>query len=236
LPDAIIRWQYPPSRQLGAMRSLQRLAWNVTLRSQLWRRIEPPLTHSEVNFFVASDSNDKRDKKDDSFRVVDKRLFTPEGVLRQDVADEQDREHERGRAQEAAKAQAAAKTPAATNPPGTPGTPSGAAAAAGGEASAIPPSRGFQMIVEVLARNAELMLGGIPDPRTGQTYMDLEGAREMIDMLDALQEKTRGNLGREDADLLRDVTGSLKLTFMQLSKAAAEAIRAKAQAAPPSKP
>jgi hypothetical protein len=92
------------------------------------------------------------------------------------------------------------------------------------------------MIVDVLARNAELMLGGIPDPRTGQTYMDLEGAREMIDMLDALREKTRGNLSREDDDLLRDVTGALKLTFMQLSKAAAEAIRATAQAGPQGKP
>jgi hypothetical protein len=92
------------------------------------------------------------------------------------------------------------------------------------------------MIVDVLARNAELMLGGIPDPRTGQTYMDLEGAREMIDMLDALTEKTRGNLGREDEDLLRDVTGALKLTFMQLSKAAADATRAKTSASSPSRP
>jgi hypothetical protein len=194
-------------------------------------------------FFVASDNSDKRDKKDDSFRVVDKRLFTPEGVLRQDVADEQDREHERGRAQEAAKIQSAARPAAPPNPPPTAGQPApgaqgapGVVLAPGGEVSAIPPSRGFQMIVDVLARNAELMLGGIPDPRTGQTYMDLEGAREMIDMLDALQEKTRGNLSQEDAELLREVTGALKLTFMQLSKAAADAMRAKAAAGPPGKP
>lgn len=181
-----------------------------------------------------------QDQKDESFRVVDRRLFTPEGVLRPDVAEEQDRERERGRALEAAKAQSAAAPaspltsaqPPAVAPSATATTASGTIGA--GLPPGIPPSRGFQMIVDVLARNAELMMGGIPDPRTGQTYMDLEGGREMIDMLDALQEKTRGNLGREDEDLLRDVIGALKLTFMQLSKAAADAVRANAQA--PGKP
>ena len=202
-----------------------------------------------------------QEKKDETFRVVDKRLFTPEGVLRQDVADEQDREQDRSRALEAAKAQAAAKPPTSASPlasgagahpaagagigpgmtgslgaPGIPTAPGQEIAGnPAGEVSGPPPSRGFQMIVDVLARNAELMLGGIPDPRTGQTYMDLEGAREMIDMLDALTEKTRGNLGREDEDLLRDVTGALKLTFMQLSKAAADAMRAKTSANSPSR-
>ena len=192
----------------------------------------------EGKSFVTSDStgdSDKHDRQDETFRVVDKRLFTAEGILREDVAAEQDREHERARAQEAAKSQAAAATPA--KPAGTPTADSTLADAAPvPEANAIPPSRGFQMIIEVLARNAELMLGGIPDPRTGQTYMDLEGGREMIDMLDALQEKTRGNLAREDEELLREVSGSLKLTFMQLSKAAADAIRAKAQAGTQKKP
>ncbi len=200
-----------------------------------------------------------QEKKDETFRVVDKRLFTPEGVLRQDVADEQDREQDRSRALEAAKAEAAAKpaapagslvsgagaqpsvgaeaNPRIPGPLGAPHAPNPEIAGGpAGETPGLPPSRGFQMIVDVLARNAELMLGGIPDPRTGQTYMDLEGAREMIDMLDALTEKTRGNLGREDEDLLRDVTGALKLTFMQLSKAAADATRAKTSASSPSRP
>jgi len=67
------------------------------------------------------------------------------------------------------------------------------------------------------------MMGGMADPQTGQAYVDLEGAREVIDMLDALREKTRGNLAKVDDDLLMEVVGSLKLTFMEISKAAAEA-------------
>jgi len=97
----------------------------------------------------------------------------------------------------------------------------------GGEQSQS--SRSFQMLVDFLTRNAAAMLGGMADPRTGQPFVDLEGAREVIDMLDALREKTRGNLSKEDDQLLLEVLGSLKLTFMEISKAAAEAMAKKAK-------
>lgn len=91
------------------------------------------------------------------------------------------------------------------------------------------PSRGFQMLVDFLTRNAAAMLGGMADPRTGQAFVDLEGARELIDMLDALRETTRGNLAKSDEDLLIEVIGSLKLTFMEISRAATEAMAKKAK-------
>jgi hypothetical protein len=43
-----------------------------------------------------------------------------------------------------------------------------------------------------------------------------------------LREKTRGNIAKTDEDLLIEVVGSLKLTFMEVSKAAAEAMANKA--------
>jgi nucleoside-triphosphatase THEP1 len=52
----------------------------------------------------------------------------------------------------------------------------------------------------------------------------------MIDMLDALREKTMKNLATEDDQLLIDVIGSLKLSFMELSRAADQALREKAKA------
>ena len=100
--------------------------------------------------------------------------------------------------------------------------------AGAGEVSAS--SRSFQMLVDFLTRNAAAMLGGMADPRTGQAFVDLEGAREVIDMLDALREKTRGNLSKDDDNLLIEVLGSLKLTFMEISKAAAEQAAKKAKA------
>jgi Domain of unknown function (DUF1844) len=88
------------------------------------------------------------------------------------------------------------------------------------------------MLVDLLARNAAALLGGMADPQTGQAYLDLEGGREMIDLLDVLREKTRGNLSAEDDSLLLEVIGSLKLSYMEISKAAAQAMREKAKGKP----
>ncbi len=167
-------------------------------------------------------------KQDEGFKVVDRRLFTEDGELRKDAAD-QDRRWE-----EESSKKAAATAPKAPPKPRTVPAPAGAIApdepveeAAAAE-DAIQPSRSFQMLVDFLTRNAAAMLGGMADPRTGQAFLDLEGAREVIDMLDALRDKTRGNLAKADDDLLMEVLGSLKLTFMEISKAAAEQMQKKA--------
>jgi hypothetical protein len=158
-------------------------------------------------------------KQDEGFKVVDRRHFTETGDLREGAVEQERREEEA--AAKAASAQAAAKAKAAPAP-----TESGAAAQPAIEppAETIPSSRSFQMLVDFLTRNAAAMMGGMADPQTGQAYVDLEGVREIIDMLDALREKTRGNLAKADDDLLMEVVGSLKLTFMEISKAAAEAM------------
>lgn len=156
-------------------------------------------------------------KHEESFRVVDRRLFTSEGELRPEVAEEQNREHEQAQApaapREAKSNKAAAPSPLAPEIP-------------------LPkPDRNFQLLIDLLARNAAALLGGIPDPGTGQSYLDLEGAREMIDMLDTLREKTRGNLAPEEDRLLTEVLGSLKLSYMEISKAAAKSMREGAKGA-----
>jgi hypothetical protein len=111
----------------------------------------------------------------------------------------------------------------------TPGSTTASESVEGAAAEQNHSSRSFQMLVDFLTRNAAAMLGGMADPRTGQPFVDLEGAREVIDMLDALREKTRGNLSKEDDQLLLEVLGSLKLTFMEISKAAADAMAKKAK-------
>jgi hypothetical protein len=165
-------------------------------------------------------------KQDESsFKVVDRRLFTEAGELRKDAVEQERRDEEAASARKAS-APAAAKPVPAT--PGSPAPAPSADAAPAGSADPIAPSRSFQMLVDFLTRNAAAMLGGMADPRTGQPFLDLEGAREMIDMLDVLREKTRGNVAKTDEDLLIEVVGSLKLTFMEVSKAAAEAMASKA--------
>ena len=99
------------------------------------------------------------------------------------------------------------------------GVAPGGGALIGGEAPARSPH--FEMLVNLIANQAAAMMGAYADPQTGQAVVDLEGAREFIDMLDALREKTRGNLASEEDRTLTEVLGSLKYTFLEMTKAAA---------------
>jgi hypothetical protein len=173
-------------------------------------------------------------KPEETFKVIDRRLFTDAGEFRKDVAEQQQRDEDAAvlKASTAQKAMAAApggkraqQQDAGDILHDAHGDAAGSAETQG---AAPESSRGFQMLVDFLTRNAAATLGGMADPRTGQAFLDLEGAREVIDMLDALREKTRGNLSKADEDLLIEVLGSLKLTFMEVSKAASEAMAKKA--------
>ncbi len=150
-------------------------------------------------------------QNDDTFRVIDRRLFTTEGDLREDVREqiEQEKKTEQKEAVEAKPQPKAAGEK----------QPQPAAASEAAEKPQRLPA--FEMLIDLIARNAVALLGGITDPRTCQPMMDLEGAREVVDMLDALREKTRGNLATEEEQLLLDVIGSLKMSYLELSKAAA---------------
>lgn len=165
-------------------------------------------------------------KHDETFKVVDRRLFTPEGEFRKDIAEQQDREHETAStisATQAARNAAPVKEATAPAPSAAKLDPRGAAPAAQPVPETSKRSPSFENLVRSLGQNAAMLLGGYADPRTGQPMLDLEGAREMIDMLDALREKTRGNLAPEEDTLVLDILGNLKLAFMEMTKAAAAA-------------
>ena len=161
-------------------------------------------------------------KPDEGFKVVDRRLFNESGDLRPDAAEQEWHEDDKLKASKPP----SAESRSASRQPGQSGA---APTATEPAAEEHPPSRGFQMLEDLLTRNTAAMLGGMADPRTGQAFVDLEGARELIDMMDALRDTTRGNLAKSDEDLLIEVIGSLKLTYMEVSKAAAEAMAKKAK-------
>jgi len=155
-------------------------------------------------------------KQEDSFRVIDRRPFTSEGELRKEIAEEVEREAKREAAKSPAAPAEAAKTTAAPPAAETP--------------KSIP---AFENLVRMLGSNAAMVLGAYADPRTGQPVIDPEAARELIDMLDALHEKTKGNLAPEEDNLLLDLLGKLKMTYLEINQAvAAEATKAKAKTRP----
>jgi Domain of unknown function (DUF1844) len=152
-------------------------------------------------------------KSEDSFRVIDRRLFTEQGELRQEALAEE--------AREAVKEAVATKETPAVPPADAPDAQ---------PAETPKRSPAFESLIRMLGSNAAMVLGAYADPRTGQPMIDPDAARELIDMLDALHEKTKGNLAPEEDSILLDLLGKLKLTYLEVNQAlAAQATQAKAK-------
>ncbi len=150
-------------------------------------------------------------KPEEAFRVIDRRPFTADGELRRDVVEQEELEAAKAARTESlqpAEAQATKSVPPKEAPPRSPA---------------------FENLVRMLGSNAAMTLGAYADPGTGQPIVDPEAARELIDMLDALQEKTIGNLAPEENSLLLDLLGKLKMSYLEISQAAAQPVQARAK-------
>src|SRR5512143_1874553 len=127
-----------------------------------------------------------KEQEDQGFSVKDKRLFSEDGKLREEVAEETKKEKEE-QSRTAAPAQE------------TPG---------------MGPPIDFPSYVLTYYTQGLVLLGEVPNPYTNKTEENLEAARHTIDILTLLQEKTRGNLDREEQQLLDSVLYELRMKFM----------------------
>jgi hypothetical protein len=67
---------------------------------------------------------------------------------------------------------------------------------------------------------ALLLLGRTPHPASGETIQDLDGARMLIDQLEMLEQKTRGNLDAHENQMLRESLTALRMAFVDAANAA----------------
>ena len=58
-------------------------------------------------------------------------------------------------------------------------------------------------------------LGEIPHPETQEPVLDLEAAKETIDLLKLLETKTKGNLALEEEKLLKGLLTQVQMKFVQ---------------------
>ena len=79
----------------------------------------------------------------------------------------------------------------------------------------VMPEVTFSTFVLSLNTSALYHLGEIGDPETGRKSVDLDLAKNAIDTLALLQEKTRGNLSSDEAELLTRIVYELKIRFVQ---------------------
>jgi hypothetical protein len=154
------------------------------------------------------------EEEEKPIRVVDRRMFTADGELRpeyQSAASEPDPPPAPAAAQPPAPAPASPPPPAAEAHSAEP--PPSDEPAAGDE-----PRTAFALIIQMLAMPAYAALGMVPDPASGRQRVDRAAAREMIDLLAVLEQKTRGNLSFEESNFLSRVLYDLRLAFVEVSR------------------
>jgi hypothetical protein len=132
-------------------------------------------------------------------RVIDKRSFASDGTRREPDATVEE--------VPATPVTGGVVAPAAAPAKGAPPV----ARPAGPDPAASPL---FQNLVVNLARQAAANLGASRHPLTGQIEVDLEGAQQMIELLEALREKTHGNLTAEETDLIEGLIGDLQMQYV----------------------
>lgn len=86
----------------------------------------------------------------------------------------------------------------------------------------------FEHVVQSFYLSAIMAMGAGTQPGQ-QARIDILGARQSIDMLSVLEEKTKGNLTPDEAQLLQGITFELRMTFLEITNA----ISRQAMQAPP---
>ena len=76
----------------------------------------------------------------------------------------------------------------------------------------------FVMLIFNFAQLAMVNLGKIANPETKETKVDLNGARYFIDSLVMLREKSKGNLSKEESDLLDDQIAMLQMNYAETAE------------------
>lgn len=145
-----------------------------------------------------------------SFKVTDRRLFNPDGTLRDDALIEE-------------------AAPAPPPEPGVAASPGSAqpqgqfAAATAPELQSEPedaePERTmFNEFLMGIASSAFIYLGLVEHPATGRRQVDMTAAKESIDMLLMLREKTKGNLTHGEEKFFDDLLSDLKMQYVTMRR------------------
>jgi Domain of unknown function (DUF1844) len=167
----------------------------------------------------------------EQIKVTDKRIFTPEGEIREEFRDAiKPAELNAKPAEKPAPRPESKPQPQQQNAPQQnpsqqqPQNPANDRRQSAGERRrtmaerAANPGTPFTNFIEPLIAQAYMSLGMLPNPYQPQTKADVGAARQMIDILTLLQDKTRGNLTPDEDEFLTTYLGELKLAFVKITK------------------
>jgi hypothetical protein len=80
------------------------------------------------------------------------------------------------------------------------------------------PEINFSTFVISLSTQALMHLGEIPNPLSGEVESDIPVAKQMIDIISVLREKTRGNLDQREEKLVEDILYDLRMRYVEAVK------------------
>ena len=83
---------------------------------------------------------------------------------------------------------------------------------------AAPRGPDLQNFFVMFASSALINLGDAADPSTGERHVDLDQARDAIDMLALLRDKTAGNRTAEEDRLLEQIMYDLEMRFVRVTE------------------
>jgi Domain of unknown function (DUF1844) len=89
-----------------------------------------------------------------------------------------------------------------------------------------PPPMSFDQLVQSVYMTSIMQMGGTTQEGQ-QPQVDILGARQSIDMLSVLEEKTKGNLSPEETRLLDSALFELRMAFLEVTQALARSAAAK---------
>jgi hypothetical protein len=145
-----------------------------------------------------------------SFKVTDRRLFNADGTLREDALIEEP----------------APAPPPEPQPPVSSGSAQPQRQFAAATAPELQPEPDdaepertmFNEFLMGIASSAFIYLGLVEHPATGRRQVDMTAAKESIDMLVMLREKTKGNLTRGEEKFFDDLLSDLKMQYVSMRR------------------
>lgn len=150
-------------------------------------------------------NEEEEESRERSFKVADRRRFSATGEARPDVEDRDETPQHAETGTEAAAPSEAVQPDAGTEQPTQ-------------QADEQFPEITFSTFVISLSTQALAHLGEIPDPVDRSTRVDLAAARQIIDILGLLQDKTKGNLDSTEFSLLEGALYDLRMKYVERAK------------------
>jgi hypothetical protein len=162
------------------------------------------------------------EKQKTELKVTDRRIFTAAGDLREDFRREV-KSPESSATPDKPQPKKPVERPAEQVPGERRSEHKGAPAETGERRRTIAekasdPDTPFSAFIEPLIAQAYMSLGMLRNPYEPEAKIDAGAARQMIEILSLLKEKTRGNLTREEDDFLSTHVADLKLAYVQRTK------------------